>query len=887
MKNQIKQFVFSSKKTVLLIVLVCLLSVFIFGVEPARADVLGAVVTVLGWVVYFIAYVIGLILTLIVKVLVDVAQYNDIINVNAVTTGWVIVRDLCNMFFILILLVIAFATILRIESYSAKRLLPKLLIMAVLINFSKTIFGLIIDFSQVIMLTFVNGFATNGEANFVTLFQIDKYLGIKTYQEANAVGNLATAGGILAGLFAMIITLIVMLVMLAVLVMRIIMLWVYTILSPLVFFGAAFPGGQKYTSRIWEDFIKQVIAGPLLAFFIWLALMTAHDSASKFTFEQRVEETKGGKANTELCGGANALFCSSDFQTYIITIALLIGGLMVTQSMGGVAGSAAGKGLQWAKRAPMLVGGGVTGLSAWGARKFAKTKYGFQVNPVEIYQGIKAGLEDTKRKDLMGGERRSKELLEKGGMRGLFGGLGAGRDWTSSYIQGVGNWKGFKEMFVTATHGQRTLKKESKEYQDMEEAFKKEYGNIYSSEGERRKDKTKKEDLIKSLTSDSAGLGVKIYDLQNKGKFDEARKLEEEQTNIDKQLEKSRQDLEEINKKEIKPEKKEAFAKLQAKKERIVKIRPPKGFEGRAAEKTLINEEMKKVADIDNSDELVSYLEDALHKKDKYRAVAIMQKLAKDANENEYLNAFGYDSDAKGLNQFTQDTLVKKLGMSEQQALAVQSDVGYIAERNNHWEVARTVGVDVSGKLRNLIKPAKDERGQVIKDTTGRVVYDDSEHAQAAFAEIMKLDPQVIARALNRLSYGGERPRMDGSGGRDFFITTLGLMLTKALGDSKEFVEKHGGRFNLNAAQNLAEPEVVKILSAKEVKVNPEFIKMTQQKGTSSETGTRIDPYNMYHAIKKASIDLAKKQSETLRRVKTMDEKIDKKKGRESDEEVI
>jgi len=65
------------------------------------------------------------------------------------------------MSFILILLIIAFATILRQESYS-KKLLPKLLIMAVLINFSRTIFGLLIDFSQVIMLTFVNAFSAGG-----------------------------------------------------------------------------------------------------------------------------------------------------------------------------------------------------------------------------------------------------------------------------------------------------------------------------------------------------------------------------------------------------------------------------------------------------------------------------------------------------------------------------------------------------------------------------------------------------------------------------------------------------------------------------------------------------------------------------------------------------
>jgi hypothetical protein len=51
------------------------------------------------------------------------------------SNGWVITRDIANMFFIVILLVIAFATILQIEQYNYKKWLPKLILMAILINF--------------------------------------------------------------------------------------------------------------------------------------------------------------------------------------------------------------------------------------------------------------------------------------------------------------------------------------------------------------------------------------------------------------------------------------------------------------------------------------------------------------------------------------------------------------------------------------------------------------------------------------------------------------------------------------------------------------------------------------------------------------------------------
>ncbi|MFH1427078.1 MAG: hypothetical protein ABIG60_00930, partial [Patescibacteria group bacterium] len=310
----------------------------------------GAIVKFLGWFFYFLAYVIGLLLTLLIKVLVDVAGYSNFINAPAVEQGWIIVRDLCNMFFILILLVIAFATILRVESYQWKKTLPKLIIMAVLINFSRTICGLIIDFAQVIMLTFVNGFGANAENNLVDTFNIRQYLAFSGDTPETEVGTWETAGAILAGFFAIVITFIVVLVLLLVLIFRIIMLWVYTILSPIAFLASAFPQGQKYASQWWSEFSKNVIVGPVLAFFIWLALTTAHQSSDFLNKTNiNVENGKGyveyGSTKAQICGTQNELFCGTNFQTYLITIALLIGGLIVTQQVGGVAGSIAGKGM--------------------------------------------------------------------------------------------------------------------------------------------------------------------------------------------------------------------------------------------------------------------------------------------------------------------------------------------------------------------------------------------------------------------------------------------------------------------------------------------------------------------------------------------------------------
>jgi len=367
-----------------------------------------AVSAVLSVIAYVLTAVIGLLITLVVALLIQVAQFSNIINVPTVIEGWVIVRDLCNMLFILILLVIAFATILRIESYNYKKILPKLLIMAVLINFSRTIFGLFIDFSQVIMLTFVNAFSAGG-GHFISIFQTNMLLSIQTTTASDFnVSAWATSMSIIAGVIAAIITLIVVSVMLAILVMRIIMLWIYTIFSPLVFMGFAVPAIQKYTGKIWEDFVKQLVVGPVLAFFIWLALTTA--SSSSGLMSQNI--ISGSTA--EVCVGAGKFFCQGSFQQFLIVIGLLMGGLMVAQQMGGAAGSLAGGALGKIKSAGAFVGGAPMALG-----KFGLFKAGRMADTLQIKgQGAIAKFISKKTDGVFGEKYQAKSLnyrMIKGG----------------------------------------------------------------------------------------------------------------------------------------------------------------------------------------------------------------------------------------------------------------------------------------------------------------------------------------------------------------------------------------------------------------------------------------------------------------------------------------
>src|SRR3989344_6014951 len=124
-------------------------------------------ILIVGQLISAYVSLIGLLALQMVNLLIKIAQFNNFVDFAPVVTGWTIIRDVVNMPFIVMLLVIAISTILGYEAYSYRRLLPRLVLMAVLINFSRTIIGLLIDVGQIFMLTFVNAFSGAAGGNFV------------------------------------------------------------------------------------------------------------------------------------------------------------------------------------------------------------------------------------------------------------------------------------------------------------------------------------------------------------------------------------------------------------------------------------------------------------------------------------------------------------------------------------------------------------------------------------------------------------------------------------------------------------------------------------------------------------------------------------------------
>ncbi len=348
-----------------------------FLVAPANAS---WAADVIGGLLGMIIGGLGLILSLIIQALVAVAQYKDFIHAPAVSNGWVVVRDVCNMFFVLILLIIAFATILKVENYSYKKWLPKLILMAILINFSKTICGLLIDFAQIVMLTFVNAFKDMAAGNMVTALGIQDILTLA--DNSDDIGFWQIIGAYLLGLIYLIVALVVIVTMLAMLVMRIVMIWIYIVLSPAAYLMSAFPGGQKYASQWWSEFSKNLIVGPVLAFFIWLSFVSlqAQNISTDFpTSNISTGEVAGQVGISGPSDAGDTSYAASNASTpsvfikFIIAIGMLVGGLKISQEIGGAAGGIAGKGMSKLSKGALVTGGAIGGFALGRAKAVGRS----------------------------------------------------------------------------------------------------------------------------------------------------------------------------------------------------------------------------------------------------------------------------------------------------------------------------------------------------------------------------------------------------------------------------------------------------------------------------------------------------------------------------------
>lgn len=247
-----------------------------------------------------------------------------------VGVGWPLVRDLANLLFIIILVFIGLATALRLGEYQAKKTLPILIGVALLINFTPVICGLIVDATNIFMNFFlegltgmrlmVNQFSTQASMlwQFMTKFWNPfEMLALIAKTIILTVFNLVTA--------------FILLMYAALFIIRYIAIWMLVILSPIAFLCYILPATRKVWTQWWNQFWQWCIIGVTGAFFLYLGeqIMVIFSTQS-FTFTA----PRGGWI------GMGVVDFMGEIMQYMVVLAFMIVGFMMATSTGAMGGAA-------------------------------------------------------------------------------------------------------------------------------------------------------------------------------------------------------------------------------------------------------------------------------------------------------------------------------------------------------------------------------------------------------------------------------------------------------------------------------------------------------------------------------------------------------------------
>lgn len=235
-----------------------------------------------------------------------------------VTEGWKIVRDLCNVFFIFILLYVAFAMILGLQNVKAKEMMINVVIIGLLINFSLFFTQVVIDSGNILARVFYNsetikektsgnteatigGFGLaqkSGDEISLSSGVVSQVNPQNIVRHANKIsvsdseGNSATAGEesggslsagryILVIILAIIVNLVGTFVFISIaliFIARVIGLWLAMIFAPFAFLSYIIPSMASGVKMVgWKDWWSNLIGlsflAPIFMFMLYLIIL--------------------------------------------------------------------------------------------------------------------------------------------------------------------------------------------------------------------------------------------------------------------------------------------------------------------------------------------------------------------------------------------------------------------------------------------------------------------------------------------------------------------------------------------------------------------------------------------------------------------------------------
>lgn len=324
------------------------------------------VIYIVFFILFYVAYVVAWFGASMINMTLNPAIINSVLNIAPTMPlyqSWVIFRDIANLLFILILLLIALGTIFQSDSYNIKKSLPRFIIVVFMINFSIMITGLVIDFGNTMMYgilrlmcpvaggTCFQDFYAQLMGVIDTLMSTYKITGALSFNFSDAVAMaIATIYTFIYGL--------VLLALGVFLLIRIAALALLIIISPLAMFGHIAPGLKGISDKWWTNLVQYSLFGPIFALMLYV---------SGLMMMNTVAVDPAMLTTNPNLGSMGPIFVT--VLTNIIPLIFLLAIIPITQSMG-IAGAGAIMG------ATVLAGTGLLTSTAKFAGGYASDTWG-------------------------------------------------------------------------------------------------------------------------------------------------------------------------------------------------------------------------------------------------------------------------------------------------------------------------------------------------------------------------------------------------------------------------------------------------------------------------------------------------------------------------------
>ncbi len=386
--------------------------------------VLYIIISIVSGLIYLLGYLISAALDFNISILDFDPPF--------IITGWQIFRDIANLGFVLGIIIIGVATILRIKNYRAQEILWKLIVAALIVNFSLVIAGSFIQVANSFSSYIVSYIGAGGSDDIGTgvarlgdsfkFFELQNTIGKWGFDDNASQFNMQSAGSQLLsavnmGIF-LVFSIMVFFSLLAfcvLLFLRYFYLSFLLIISPIVWLLWIFPDTKKHWGKWWSSFLNWVLYAPLVLFFVYLSL-AVNERYAQYT----TEKYNAGE------GVDIGVIVSS-----LVSIALLVGGMKIAKKMGE---EGAGLAFSFADKAKSWAAGKVKRGSARVGRKALKTEVGGKTMQQRIASWGKFKSVDDLRKE-------KEDAKKKGGIARATAGAMYGTKMvgkTLSKITGVG-----------------------------------------------------------------------------------------------------------------------------------------------------------------------------------------------------------------------------------------------------------------------------------------------------------------------------------------------------------------------------------------------------------------------------------------------------------------